>query len=125
MNEALERFTEIKEKLKENLKKVEDFDFVMGSWGLEIKNGKLHVEVDGERQRIKEEDFVKIFEKHNELDDLITEVEEGRKPMDDFELEKLKKEADKTVLVCKNCHAEIHAGIHKKYANRTRNKVRL
>jgi len=36
--------------------------------------------------------FAKIFEKHNELDDLITEVEEGRKPMDDFELEKLKKE---------------------------------
>jgi len=36
--------------------------------------------------------FAKIFEKHNELDDLITEVEEGRKPMDDLELEKLKKE---------------------------------
>ena len=30
-------------------------------------------------------------------------------------LEKLKKEADKTILVCKNCHAEIHGGIHKKY----------
>jgi len=40
-------------------------------------------------------------------------------------LEKLKKEADKTILVCKNCHAEIHAGMHEKYANRTRNKVRL
>jgi len=36
--------------------------------------------------------FAKIFEKHNELDDLITEVEEGRKPMTDLELEKLKKE---------------------------------
>jgi len=36
--------------------------------------------------------FEKIFEKHNELDDLISEVEEGRKPMDDLELEKLKKE---------------------------------
>jgi uncharacterized protein YdcH (DUF465 family) len=36
--------------------------------------------------------FAKIFEKHNELDDLITEVEEGRKAMDDLELEKLKKE---------------------------------
>ena len=36
--------------------------------------------------------FAKIFEKHNELDALITEVEEGRKPMDDLELEKLKKE---------------------------------
>ena len=30
-------------------------------------------------------------------------------------LEKLKKEADKTILVCKNCHAEIHAGVHDKY----------
>ncbi len=36
--------------------------------------------------------FAKIFEKHNELDDKITEVEEGREPMDDLELEKLKKE---------------------------------
>jgi uncharacterized protein YdcH (DUF465 family) len=36
--------------------------------------------------------FAKIFEKHNELDDLITEVEEGREHMDDLELEKLKKE---------------------------------
>jgi uncharacterized protein YdcH (DUF465 family) len=36
--------------------------------------------------------FAKIFERHNELDDLITEVEEGRKPMDDLELETLKKE---------------------------------
>jgi len=36
--------------------------------------------------------FAKIFDRHNELDELITEVEEGRKPMDDLELEKLKKE---------------------------------
>ncbi|OQX73088.1 MAG: hypothetical protein B6D59_06585 [Campylobacteraceae bacterium 4484_4] len=36
--------------------------------------------------------FAKIFEKHNELDDRITEIEEGREHMDDLELEKLKKE---------------------------------
>ncbi len=36
--------------------------------------------------------FAKIFEKHNELDDQIKEVEEGREHMDDLELEKLKKE---------------------------------
>ncbi|HHD77729.1 MAG TPA: DUF465 domain-containing protein [Campylobacteraceae bacterium] len=36
--------------------------------------------------------FAKIFEKHNELDDKIREVEEGRESMDDLELEKLKKE---------------------------------
>jgi len=36
--------------------------------------------------------FAKIFERHNELDEIVTEVEEGRKPMDDLELEKLKKE---------------------------------
>jgi uncharacterized protein YdcH (DUF465 family) len=36
--------------------------------------------------------FAKIFEKHNELDDKIKEVEEGRESMDDLELEKLKKE---------------------------------
>ena len=33
----------------------------------------------------------------------------------DLSLKKLKKEADKTILVCKNCHAEVHAGLHKKY----------
>jgi hypothetical protein len=27
-------------------------------------------------------------------------------------LNNLKKEADKTILVCRNCHAEIHAGMH-------------
>ncbi|MEF3191265.1 MAG: DUF465 domain-containing protein [Campylobacterales bacterium] len=36
--------------------------------------------------------FAKIFEKHNELDDKIKNVEEGREHMDHFELEKLKKE---------------------------------
>ncbi len=36
--------------------------------------------------------FAKIFEKHNELDKAIADVEEGREHMDDFELEKLKKE---------------------------------
>jgi len=36
--------------------------------------------------------FAKIFEKHNELDKIVTEVEEGRQHMDDLELEKLKKE---------------------------------
>jgi len=33
----------------------------------------------------------------------------------DCALKKLKKEADNTILVCRNCHAEIHSGIHKKY----------
>jgi len=36
--------------------------------------------------------FAKIFERHNELDEIVTEAEEGRKPLDDLELEKLKKE---------------------------------
>ncbi len=36
--------------------------------------------------------FSKIFERHNELDQKITDVEEGREHMDDFELETLKKE---------------------------------
>ncbi len=36
--------------------------------------------------------FAKIFERHNELDKTVTEVEEGRQHMDDLELEKLKKE---------------------------------
>ena len=30
-------------------------------------------------------------------------------------MKRLKKEADKTILVCKNCHAEIHGGLIKKY----------
>lgn len=36
--------------------------------------------------------FAKIFEKHNELDEKITEAEEGRLHIEHFELEKLKKE---------------------------------
>jgi len=36
--------------------------------------------------------FAKIFDRHNELDHKVLDVEEGREPMDDLELEKLKKE---------------------------------
>jgi len=36
--------------------------------------------------------FAKIFEKHNELDDRVTEVEDGREHMETLALEKLKKE---------------------------------
>ncbi len=36
--------------------------------------------------------FAKIFEKHNELDKKITDVEEGREHMEHFDLEVLKKE---------------------------------
>ncbi len=36
--------------------------------------------------------FAKIFEKHNELDQKVADVEEGREPMEDLDLEKLKKE---------------------------------
>lgn len=36
--------------------------------------------------------FAKIFEKHNELDQQIANVEEGREHMDQLGLEKLKKE---------------------------------
>ncbi len=36
--------------------------------------------------------FARIFEKHNELDDKITEAEEGREHISDYELETLKKE---------------------------------
>ena len=36
--------------------------------------------------------FAKIFEKHNELDHKVLDVEEGREAMDDFTLEKMKKE---------------------------------
>lgn len=36
--------------------------------------------------------FAKIFEKHNELDQKITNIEEGREHMSDLELETLKKE---------------------------------
>lgn len=36
--------------------------------------------------------FLKIFDRHNELDDLIAKAENGQIPMEDLELEKLKKE---------------------------------
>ena len=36
--------------------------------------------------------FAKIFEKHNELDQKITDVEEGREHLEHFDLEKMKKE---------------------------------
>ena len=36
--------------------------------------------------------FAKIFEKHNELDDKIEKAESGEIPMDDLELETLKKQ---------------------------------
>lgn len=36
--------------------------------------------------------FAKIFEKHNELDQKITDVEEGREHLTDLELETMKKE---------------------------------
>lgn len=44
--------------------------------------------------KIKQENahFSKIFERHNELDQKITDIEEGRGHMDDLGLETLKKE---------------------------------
>jgi uncharacterized protein YdcH (DUF465 family) len=36
--------------------------------------------------------FLKIFDRHNDLDDQITKAENGEVPMSDLELEKLKKE---------------------------------
>lgn len=36
--------------------------------------------------------FLRIFDKHNDLDDTITKVESGKLPMTDMELETLKKE---------------------------------
>lgn len=36
--------------------------------------------------------FSKIFEKHNELDEQITEAENGTKYIDEFELDRMKKE---------------------------------
>ena len=38
-------------------------------------------------------------------------------------LNNLKKEADKTVLVCRNCHAEIHSGLHNEFINNLLNKM--
>ncbi len=44
--------------------------------------------------KIKQENahFSKIFDRHNELDQKITDVEEGREHMEDLHLEQLKKE---------------------------------
>jgi uncharacterized protein YdcH (DUF465 family) len=44
--------------------------------------------------KLKQEDahFAKIFEKHNELDQKILNIEEGREHMEHLELERLKKE---------------------------------
>lgn len=36
--------------------------------------------------------FANVFEKHNELDDEIAEIEAGRKFIDEFELDRMKKE---------------------------------
>jgi hypothetical protein len=36
--------------------------------------------------------FLKIFDRHNSLDDQINEAEKGNLPLTDLELEKLKKE---------------------------------
>jgi hypothetical protein len=36
--------------------------------------------------------FLKIFDRHNSLDDQISEAEKGNLPLTDLELEKLKKE---------------------------------
>lgn len=42
--------------------------------------------------KVEDAHFVKVFDKHNELDQKILDVEEGREHMEHFELEKLKKE---------------------------------
>lgn len=44
--------------------------------------------------KIKQENahFAKIFERHNELDQKIADVEEGREHLDDMKLDALKKE---------------------------------
>jgi uncharacterized protein YdcH (DUF465 family) len=36
--------------------------------------------------------FLKIFDRHNELDDQISKAESGELPLNDLEMEKLKKE---------------------------------
>jgi len=38
-------------------------------------------------------------------------------------LENLKNEADKTILVCKNCHYEVHAGMHGKIIKKYTEKL--
>ncbi|NWF66325.1 MAG: DUF465 domain-containing protein [Campylobacterales bacterium] len=42
--------------------------------------------------KVEDAHFVKVFDRHNELDQKILDVEEGREYMEHFELEKLKKE---------------------------------
>ena len=42
--------------------------------------------------KVEDAHFAKIFERHNELDDKVTEVEDGREHMEQLQLEKLKKE---------------------------------
>lgn len=44
--------------------------------------------------KLKTEDahFNKVFEKHNELDQKITDIDEGREHLDEFSLDTLKKE---------------------------------
>ncbi len=42
--------------------------------------------------KVEDAHFAKIFERHNDLDDKVTEVEDGREHMEQLELEKLKKE---------------------------------
>ena len=37
--------------------------------------------------------------------------------------EELLKEADKTILVCNNCHGEVHEGLHDKFINNLLNKM--
>lgn len=44
------------------------------------------------KMKVEDAHFAKIFERHNELDDKVTEVEDGREHMEQLELEKLKKE---------------------------------
>ena len=37
--------------------------------------------------------------------------------------EELLKEADKTILVCSNCHGEVHEGLHDEFINNLLKKV--
>jgi len=47
-----------------------------------------------EIQQLKQENahFAKIFDRHNEIDEIVNASEKGEKPMTDIELETLKKE---------------------------------
>lgn len=42
--------------------------------------------------KVEDNHFTKIFERHNELDDKINNIEQGREHLSDIDLEKLKKE---------------------------------